>query len=151
YRTVAGSPFVHYLKATPLGAQFLAAPELQKLEAVDQFLQEQFHVTISQLRDDLFGDALVLCYRPRAPGKPELEQGLLLLHARNEKLLARLLDDIQDKQRESGDLQSLEPLMHRGLTYYRRTERSKPPTYYFVHGKVFGFSSQEFILRQALE
>jgi hypothetical protein len=150
-QALAASPFWHHLKASPLGAHLLAAPEMRKLEFVEQFLQEHLQVSAAQLRDDILGDAVVLCYRPGPPGKPDQEQGLLLLRARDEKLLARLVEQIHAKQRESGELQSLEELSYQGRKFYRRVERSKAFTFYFVHGPVLGFSTQELILRQALE
>jgi len=150
YQAVSHSEFARYFQANPLGAHILTAPQLNKLGMVDRFLQEHFQVGLPQVRDDILGDAIVLCYRPGPPGRPEEEQGLLLLRAKDEKLLGHLLRQIELKQRESGELQKVETLTYRGREYYRRTERGKPGNFFFVNGPILGFSSQEGMLQQAL-
>ncbi len=42
-------------------------------------------------------------------------------------------------------------MRHESATYYRRVERDKPPTFYYVHGPVLVVSSREDMLRQAID
>ena len=46
-------------------------------------LRQSFGVGFDQLRDDILGDAVVFAYRPGPPDKPDQEQGLILVRARN--------------------------------------------------------------------
>jgi hypothetical protein len=150
YQAVSQSEFARSFRANPLGAHILTAA-VNKLGKADQVLQANFKMNLAQLRDEILGDAIVFCYRPGPPGKPEEEQGLLLLRARDERLLGHFLNQFNIKQRESGELQKLETLTYRDLVYYRRTERGKSGNFYFVNGPILGFSSQERMLQQALE
>ena len=76
----------------------------------------------SQLRDDILGDAIVAAYRPGPPGKPDEEQGILLLRARNATLLASLIDRFNEAQKKSGDLIKLEEREYQGVKYYLRVD-----------------------------
>jgi hypothetical protein len=148
---LAASPFVKNLKDTPFAVGLAASPDLQKLLDVDKFLQTTLKVDAEKLRDEILGDALVFAYRPGPADKPDAEQGLMLLRARDPKLLAELVDRINDMQRQSGELKELETLKHNAVTYVRRIEANKPPSFYMVRGSVFAFTSQESILREAID
>jgi Protein of unknown function (DUF3352) len=120
-------------------------------------MKETLGVGWAQLRDDILGDALVLAYRPGPPGKPDQEQGILLLRARDGKVLAKLIERINKVQKDEGDLKELEPRRYKGVTYYRRlqydkrTQSDKPAEYYYVHGPILALSSQESMLQQAMD
>jgi hypothetical protein len=148
---LAASPFVKSLKDSPVTVGMAASPELQKLLDVDKFLQTTLKVDAEKLRDEILGDALVLAYRPGPSDKPDAEQGLLLLRARDPKLLAELVDRINDLQRQSGELKELETLKHKDVSYVRRVEANKPPSFYLLRGSVFAFTSQESMLREAID
>ncbi|HLJ93589.1 MAG TPA: DUF3352 domain-containing protein [Gemmataceae bacterium] len=149
-KALANSPFVDQFRSSPLGATIRNAPETEKLTALDQFLQKYLDLTAAQLCDEILGDALVVAYRPGPPGKPEEEEGLFLLRARDARLLARLVERIQSLQKESGDLQDLEERTYRGEKYFRRLE-GKGTTFYCLHGPLFAFASREGILRQLID
>ncbi|MGH7173039.1 MAG: hypothetical protein ACRELG_22380, partial [Gemmataceae bacterium] len=127
------------------------------LKAAEKTLKENLGIDGTQLRDELLGDAIVAAYRPGPPGKPEQEQGVMLLRARNEKVLADLIERVNKVQKEEGELKDLEERRHKGAVYYRRLEfdkrgeRDKPPTFYYVHGPVLALSSQESMLRQVID
>src|SRR5262249_32431304 len=107
--------------------------------------------------DDILGDAIVFAYRPGPPGKPEQEQGVILLRARNAKVLADLVERVNKVQKEEGELKELEERRHNDTVYYRRleydkrTEQDKPPAFYYVHGPILALSGQEAMLRQVLD
>jgi hypothetical protein len=146
----AESPFVKQFRTSVLGTKIRSAPETQKLTELDQFLQRYFDLTANQLRDDILGDALVLAYRPGPPDKPEEEEGLFLLRARDAQLLARLIERINTIQKEAGDLEDVEERAYHGSTYYRRVERAGS-NYYYVHGPVLAFAPREGILHQLID
>jgi hypothetical protein len=148
---LAASPFVKSLKDTSIAVGLSASPDLQKLLDADKFLQTTLKVDAEKLRDEILGDALVFAYRPGPAGKPEAEQGLMLLRARDPKLLAELIDRINELQRQSGELKELETLKHEGVTYFRRVDGNKTSSFYMLRGPVLAFTSQEAMLREAID
>src|SRR5262249_52929372 len=129
YSALADSPFVAQFAGSPLGKVVGNAPEMAKLADVEKFLKQHLGTDFAQLRDAILGDAVVLAYRPGPPGKPEQEQGMLLVRARNEKALGGLIDRLNKTQQASGELKKLEERQHNGVKYQCRSERNQPPSY----------------------
>src|SRR4051812_7187739 len=88
---LAASPFWAELKKTRLAASLARSAELAKLEKAGKFFEKHLGLGLARLRDDILGDAVLLAYRPGPPGKPELEQGLVLVRARTAEALAGLV------------------------------------------------------------
>jgi hypothetical protein len=151
------SPFLEQLSRSPFAAKIRSSEDLKKLDLFESKMKEKLGLNWTQLCDDIFGDALVLIYRPGPPGKPELEQGALLLRARNEKVLSALIDRINQVQKKEGELKDLQERRHKGTVYYRRlefdkrTESDKPDTYYYVHKSIAVLSSQESMLQEIID
>ena len=100
------------------------------------------------MADKLLGDAFVLAYRPNPPGKTDQEQGLFLLRARDADTLAGFVERLNRAQKESGDLKEIEDAATRApLT----SAGGEGETFYHVNGPVLAYSSQEAMLRQAIE
>src|SRR5260370_720059 len=127
------SEFVKRLRASPFAAELTKDKEFLKLLQVEDHLQKHLQVNWTQLRDEVFGDAVVFAYRPGPPGKPEQDRDLSLIRARDEKLLAALIERLNAAQKESGELQTLDMRTHAGVNYYRRAERNNT-SYYLLHG-----------------
>ncbi len=147
---LAASPFVKQLSDSPAGAALRASGELKQLDKVDKYLQHSLGVGWDQLRDDVLGDAVVLAYRPGPPGKPEQEQGLMLLRGRDGDVVARLVEKINEAQKKDGSLTDLQEIQYLNTTYYRRVE-PKQTNYYYLRGPVFLFTSQEETIRRAID
>ncbi|HXG09886.1 MAG TPA: hypothetical protein VNK04_08870, partial [Gemmataceae bacterium] len=143
------SDFARHFRESPLARALAQDPEVRKLLAFDQVLQKQLGISAARLRDDILGDAVVVAYRPGPPGKPEQEQGLFLVRARDARLLAELVQRLDQVQKESGELKEVEIRTYQGRTYHRRVER-KGETYYYRSGPLLALSPQEAMLRQAL-
>src|SRR5579884_1542567 len=122
-KALLASPFVAQFRASPLGQALQHAPEAAKLIQADVQLKKYLHVSWAQLRDDIFGEAVVLAYRPGPPDKPDQEQGIILIRAHDPQLLAALVDRINEVQRQSHDLQALEERRFEDAIYYCRVER----------------------------
>jgi hypothetical protein len=144
------SPFFKQFRSSPTAGKIVDSPETKKLSEIDQFLERNLHITSIQLRDEIIGDELVLAYRPGPPGKPQDEEGLFLLHARNPKLLAELLDRINALQKQSGDLEALEERAHADRKYVHRVD-SKSENFYYLRGPLLAFSTREGILKQLID
>jgi hypothetical protein len=122
------SPFVQQFHRSPLGQVLHNAKEMQKLLEVEKQLQKSFRLDWARLRDDIFGDAIVLAYRPGPPDKPGQEQDLILIRARDADFLTQLVDRINQAQKGAGELQEVEPRQHQGQKYFRRVEKKRPAT-----------------------
>jgi hypothetical protein len=151
------SPFVEQLSRSPLAVKIRNSEDMKKLDRFESQMKEKLGLDWARLRDDILGDALVLGYRPGPPGKPEQEEGFLLLRARNEKVLADLVERVNKVQKEEGELKELEERRHKGIVYYRRVEhdkriqRDKPPMFCYVHGPILALASQESMIRQIID
>jgi hypothetical protein len=144
------SPFAQHFESSSLGRALRAAPELRHVGKADSQLRAFLHVSMAQLCNDIFGDAVVLAYRPGPPDKPEQEQGIMLVHAHDRRLLTQLMDRLNEVQKQSHELKELQTRQLGDAVYHVRVE-TRGNTYYFLHGSVLAISRQESILRQALE
>lgn len=144
------SPFLKQFRDSPLGVKLRSAPEATKFDAIDQFLKESFRVTSLQLRDEILGDALVFAYRPGSPQKPELEQGLIMVHARDAKLLAQLVGRLHEIQKNAGEIKETKAKSYRGRSY-QEVVSIKETTFYYLKGPILAVTSQESMMRETLE
>jgi hypothetical protein len=149
-RALAASPFAETVRKSSFVSGLKDSPEYKKLAQLDADLSKQLGLDSAGIADKLLGDAFVLAYRPNPPGKTDQDEGLFLLRAQDTATLAAFVERLNRAQKESGDLKDLEERRHAGATYFRRAER-KGENYYYVSGPVLAFSSQEGMLRQAIE
>jgi hypothetical protein len=139
------SPFMQRFLTSPLGKELVAAPETAKLREVDTELQKKFQITLAQLRDDILGDAIVLAYSPGPIDKPERERGLFLLEARHPELLAKFLEQVLARQKESGEAKSLEERV-RGPHKYVVAVGPHSTRFYLRAGAILAVTSEEALL-----
>ncbi|HVS35441.1 MAG TPA: DUF3352 domain-containing protein [Gemmataceae bacterium] len=147
---LADSPFVQQLRDSPVGTALQGSKELGQLDQIDKSLRQSFGAGFDQLRDDLLGDAVVFAYRPGPPDKPDQEQGLILVRARNAEVLASLVESINKTQKKDGSLTDLQACSYNGATYFRRVEPHQT-NYYAIRGPVLLFTGQEKLLQQAID
>src|SRR5262245_51581187 len=146
---LGASPFIEQLRRSPLGQKLKESPELQQLEKAEQSLEKVLGIKLDQLRDDILGESIVFAYRPGPPGKPEQEQGLVLLCARQAKLLADLVERANGWLKDRGMLKEVREVEHDGFRYQRRAEGNEV-NYLCLRGPVLIFTGQERMLREAL-
>ncbi len=149
------SPFFEQLRQCSFAIKIRNSDKWKKLEQLDSEMKEKLGFDSKRLRDDIFGDAVVLAYRPGSPRQPQQDQGVMLLRARNEKVLADLIEQINKVQKEEGDLKELSERRHDGVVYYRRLEYDKQTEcekliFYYVHGPILAVSEQEDMLREVI-
>ncbi len=140
------SPFARWLDESKLLDPFLPPAERQKLRDAERFLTDKLGSTSQQLLDDVFGDVVVLSYRPGPPDRPQDETGVLLLHARDPARLATSLDRLNALQTESGELKAV---TERGR-YLVRTRADGGTEYVHRDGPFLAFSAQESVLKEVL-
>jgi hypothetical protein len=144
------SPFVKKLWESPIGKAIAEAPEHRKLVEFDAQLKQGLGVTWPQLRDDVFGDAVVFAYRPGSPGKEDQEQGLMLVHAHDAKLLADISERFNDIQKQSGELKDVLDREYRGVKYKSRIE-GRGQNFAYLHGPILAFSTREDMIQQVID
>jgi hypothetical protein len=150
------SPFLAQLRESSFIVRMRDSDKWKKLDLIESELKEKIGFDWKRLRDDILGDVVVFAYRPGSPGQPQAEQGVMLLRARNEKVLADLIERINKVQKEEGELRELTERRHGAIVYYRRLEYHKraqleKPTYYYVHGPILAVSESEMMLRQVID
>jgi hypothetical protein len=143
------SPFVKNLARSPLGPLLRKTPGLQDPKQIEALLELYLGMNSAKLREDILGDAVVLAYRGGPPGKPDQDQGLLLVRAREPKSLATLVERLNKTMKDAGLLKEVVPVKHGGFTYFRRVGADET-SYYYVRDGVLLFSAQEEMLQQAL-
>jgi hypothetical protein len=144
------TPWIKAVRQSRLGQALVAAPELLKLAKIEERLQKQLQVGFTKIRDDILGDAVVFAYRPGPPGQPQQEQGLLLLWAKDSKLLSQLIDLLNKDQQESGEVKALEARVYKGVKYFRRAE-AKEDRFYLQSGSLLAYTGQEEMLQRVID
>jgi hypothetical protein len=144
--------FLKSLSESPLIKGLQSSPEATRFQEVFASLLKDLGITAEQFRDDLLGDALVFAYRKGPPGQDGKEDGLILLHARNDKLLQRVVDRIIELQTKAGEIKGVEPAGTREGRYFRRLKaaEAESPDFYAVQGHRLAFSGNEALLRDIL-
>src|SRR5262245_2629057 len=112
------------VQASPMAkqwAKFLpalaGAAEWKHLTEAEAYLKKNLGAGWADLRDDLLGDAFAFAYRPGPADKPEQEQGLFLVRARDAKKLAGLVEKLNALQKQTGELKGLTQREHKGVKY----------------------------------
>src|SRR5262249_43531897 len=113
------TPWAKLLKG-PFAVAVMQSKEFKPLAKLEEDLPRLLGVAWPQLRDEILGDALVFAYRHGA--KPEEEQGVFLLKARDATLLDKLVQRINEVQKKSGELKDVVECQHDEVKYYRRVE-----------------------------
>ncbi|HKB03497.1 MAG TPA: hypothetical protein VKD90_14840 [Gemmataceae bacterium] len=146
------SSFLKGLAESPLVKGYQNTPEAEKLRTAFESILKDLGITPEQLRDDLLGDAVVFAYRKGPPGNEAKEDGLILVHARDGKLLARVVERVNDLQTKGGELKAVEPVAGKDGEYFRRvkSDKQQPAEFYALRGNRLVFSGSEALLQSAL-
>ena len=81
------SGFLKSLDKSPVFRKFQESPDAKKFQQMVEGILKELKVKPEQVWNDLLGDAIVFAYRKGPAENPDKEDGLLLAHARDEKLL----------------------------------------------------------------
>ena len=144
-KTLAASPMAGWLAGSPLGKQLVAPADAQKLAAARDFLAAQLGVTSEELRDGVFGEAVVFAFTPGEPGKPETDVSTLLVRPRDPAALERLVGRVNKLEQVTA-----RPAEHKGVGYVAREKPGKAGDFYFFKDGVFALSSREATLHAVI-
>jgi hypothetical protein len=135
------------LANTPLLKMLRDSAEARKAAETAELVLRELGVSPVQLREDILGDVAVFAYRKGPPDKPEQEDGLFLVHARDPKLLAQLVERINEMQTKGGEIKGVEP----ADGYSRRLAPDGSVRDFFaLDGSLLVYSTKEGLLRTTL-
>ena len=144
------SPFAEWFPKSAFGKAVLSTAEAEKVRAGMTAIAAQLGVTPEELRDDVFGDAVVFAYQPARGEKAD--SGVILVKARKPDTLAKFVRNLNDEQKKAGDLKEVRERTHRGLTYFEREETKGKKEYYRTRPDgVLVFSGQESAVQAVIE
>jgi len=150
WAALQASPFAEQMRQAPLTIISLGQDDKKKLDRLEALLQQKLGLTWAQLRDDILGESVIFAFRPGPPGKPDQDQGLILIRAQNAQTLANLITQFNDSQKKENILKELQEREYRGIKYLCRVS-TRDTTYYLLRGPVLVLSGQEKLFQQALE
>src|SRR5262249_19653253 len=144
------SPSSRQFHEARMGALLTADRDWQMLNAGREKLEAVLGLDWTKLRDDVLGDAVVFAYRPSLPAAPPGDQILILLRARDQEALAKLVERINSFQKVSGEIEGVEPRGRGRQRYFQRVGAKAAP-FYALLGPVLAVSSDEALLREVLD
>lgn len=151
YDAVSNGPLATAFRDSKLGKVFADSPEVKQIDELGKQVSQHLGADWPQIRDNVFGDAVVFAYQAGPPGKPEEERGLILTWAREPALVQKLLDRLDTAQKQSGELKETRVLTHRERKYLRRSKNKGQDEFVYQRDNVLVFSQQEAALRRVIE
>ncbi|HEV3146453.1 MAG TPA: hypothetical protein VGZ47_21380, partial [Gemmataceae bacterium] len=145
------SPFWEAFPSTRMGKLVLESAEYKRLEDLKEQLAKVLGEPVSRIRDEMFGDAIVIAYQAGPPGNPEEERGLLLSWVRDPKLAEQCFHRLNQAQKQSGELKELQRIEYRGVTCFHRVKTQGQDEYYCLRGNTLVFTSREPMLHRVLD
>jgi hypothetical protein len=151
-REFLGSPVAEGLQRLPEFQTWLASDRFAQFEQARQRIEHALGESLTTVRDELLGDAVVLTLRTGPNGRPEEARGLFLARVRNRPLLEKLLRDLNAAQQRSGELARTTRRNHSGVSYWCRefqpTPRGQRPAEYLtvLADNCFAWSNAEDLI-----
>ncbi len=153
-RSLLDSRLIADLKRLPSVQGWLNSDKFRVFRSGMNDVEMGLGESIATLRDDLFGEAFVLCLHV-PPAKPiEAARGLLLLRVPNSALLDRLMTRLNEGQKAGGDLIDVSEHKHGTTTYYVRTFRpgGREREYYVsLADRIFAWSNSEELIHGVID
>jgi hypothetical protein len=145
------------LQQLPAVRAWIESDNAKQLRRSRDQIEVALGIKLSEICDDLLGDAAILALRlpPNGPADPSEARGLLLFQARNAALLERLIQTVNDKQKASGELASLAARERGGTTYHMRefpAAATRPAEWYVTYPDgTFAFSNSESLIHSVID
>lgn len=150
-RRVADSPFAAWFPTTPLGKLLGNSADLKAAQASGRDAFAALGVTPDELLDDVVGDALGFAFSPSPTGDEKDERAVVLVRPRKPETLRRVIDRLNEVQKQDREITAVVPRPHAGGTYFERQKATGGPEFYCFRGGVFAFSSNPADVRAVLE
>ncbi len=148
------SPLADGLQRLPAVRAWLESGKLQGLRHAQGQIEKTLGEPIAAIRDDLFGDAVVLAMHLPADRGPDQVHGLLLTRVRKRALLDRAIKELNEAQTRKGELARVVERSWHGSPYsVREYQGGKKPADYFatLDGGTFAWTNSEELVRGAID
>jgi hypothetical protein len=148
-----GSPLVAGLKQLSAVRDWLASDRYLKLDRAREEIETALDVPLATIRDQLLGDAVVLAMHLTPDDAPDRSSGLLLVRFRDRALLDRVIERLNEAEKQDGVLVAVTACGSPQARYWSRNFRrgSKPVEYYaIVSDDVFAWSNSEVVMQGVL-
>ena len=145
------------LRRLPAVQAWLASEKFQHFERSRAQIETLLGANLTEVRDELLGDAVILALRlpAEAPNDASQARGILLAQARDPALLGRLIRVVNTIQQESGELAGVGERQRNGATYLVRefpAAASRPPEWYVAYPDgTFAFSNSETMIQSVID
>jgi hypothetical protein len=145
------------LRQLPAVQAWLASEKFQHFERSRAQIETLLGANLTEVRDELLGDAVILALRlpAEAPGDASQARGILLAQARDPALLRRLIRVVNTIQQESGELAGVAERQRNGTTYLVRefpAAANRPPEWYVAYADgTFAFSNSETMIQSVID
>jgi hypothetical protein len=156
-REIGASRLVSDLRRLPAVTSWLDSEKYRHLERSCEQVEAVLGVKLTEIRDQVLGDAVVLVLRlpPGDAPDPSRARGLLLLRARNPDLMTRLISAVNAGQQDSGELKRVDDFRRGNTTYHVREfpeGSGRPPECYVSYPDgTFAFSNSEELIHGVVD
>ncbi len=153
-RAFLTSPLGEALQTLPSYQRWRASAGFSRFAKARKEIEQALGTDLVTATDDLLGDAVVLVLRVEPDGPADEPRGLLLLKFRNEGTVTRLIDAINDGERQAGTLVALDERKQGNRPYtVRRFARGTKPdeAYAILPDQVFVWSNSEALVTGVLD
>ena len=148
------SPLARGLNDLPAVAAWKRSDAFRKFVRSRGEIEAALGADLKTLRDDLFGEAVVLALQPGPGGDPTAARGLLLTKVSDRALLDRFVKLANETETNGGNLVRVERIERGGMTYSHREFRAgtKPDEWYAtLEDGVFAWSNSEALISGLFE
>jgi hypothetical protein len=145
------SPFAAWFPTTPIGKQLLGSADFQKAHEGSVEVLRQLGTTPEELLNDVFGDAIVFAFTPGSADNKTADRSVILIRPRNFDTLQKLIDRLNDHQKQSGELKAVVSREYKAAVYFERQRATEPSEFYFLRGGVFAFAESEADIRAVID
>ncbi|MFL5328611.1 MAG: hypothetical protein ACJ8C4_06825 [Gemmataceae bacterium] len=144
-------PFAKKFLQTASGKALLSDGVAKEMATADQLLSGEIGLPWAKIRDDLLGDAIVFVYRPGPTDKPEDEEGIALLYARDPNSANIVLEHLDAAEKKAGKLTSVTTVTHNGKSYRKRVRKGESDEFLYQRGPLVAVGSGEALIRQIID
>ncbi|MHC5538588.1 hypothetical protein ACYOEI_10205 [Singulisphaera rosea] len=149
------SPLAAGIRRLPAVRDWLASGRFQSLKQVKARFESAVGESVSKIRDELLGDAVVLSLHLPENGRQDEAKGLLLAKVRDRPLLDRLISGINTAQSKKGELDRIVEKRQGDTTFWLRKFApacGRPDEYYTIlEATTFAWSNSESMIRGVID
>jgi hypothetical protein len=146
YQRLLESETYEHFSALPIVQEWQKSPEFQAFRSAQALMPFYFGVNLTDLRDNIIGDSLVLAFRPgQHPGMDDV--GLLLARARSEDVLHRLIRTVTKPVKG----RDVEKLTYRDVPYFKRLEATGRVDFICQLGSIGILCGQDTAMKEVID